>query len=114
MMQTLTNDLSFAWRQVLKRPAASLLIIVTLALGIGAYTVMFSAAGQVLLAPLPYANDDRLLVIEQQIPGRGMEDAPWSYPTLADLRSQSTSLTSIAGYQQQSLSMLKSDGPVSV
>lgn len=107
------DTLRFAWRSTLKQPALSILIVLTLALGIGANTAMFSAAWEVMAAPLPYAEGDQLILIKQNIPGRGRIDAFWSLPTFQDVRAQSNLLADVAGYEQQSLPIVKAGEPVS-
>jgi predicted permease len=94
------HDMAFAWRNALKRPATSLLIIITLALGIGANTAMFSVAYKVLLAPLPYADGERLVRLEQNGLDYFPNDAPWSDATLADYRAQSTVFSHLVEYTQ--------------
>ena len=60
-MNDLFQDILFAWRDALKKPGTALLIVITLALGIGANSAMFSMTWHVLFAPLPYADGERLV-----------------------------------------------------
>src|SRR5690606_30977194 len=99
-MNDLLQHMGFAWRSTLKRPATSLLIVFTLALGIGANSAMFSMAWHVLGAPLPYADGDRLVLLEQHDTGNGRENIPWSLPTLDDLRAGAAVFTDVVGYFQ--------------
>ena len=62
-MQMLVYDLRFALRQLRKTPGMALLAILTLALGVGANTAIFTVIESVLLRPLPYAHSDRLVYI---------------------------------------------------
>src|SRR5688572_25106751 len=62
MFEGLGADFRFAWRQLLKRPAFSLLAVLTLALGIGGAVSLFSVVNGLLLRPLPYADEARTVV----------------------------------------------------
>jgi len=110
-MNPLLHDIAFAWRNALKRPATSLLIIVTLALGIGANTAIFSMAWHVLLAPLPYADGERLvrMVQHEQVEGAGIR--PWSRFTFEDVKTQSDVFEVMTHYAQNSLTLLRDGQP---
>src|SRR4051794_30614676 len=90
------NDLKYAFRTLLKSPAFTLVGIVTLALGIGASTAIFSVLDAVLLRPLPYPNQERLVeVSELNESGRGM---PFAEPNFNDLCARSHSFDAVAAY----------------
>src|SRR5688572_634750 len=110
-MHALTHDIAFAWRNALKRPATSLLIVVTLALGIGANAALFSIAWKALLAPLPYADGDALVKVEQHMPALERMNAFWSRPTFEDLRAGTTTLADLAGYSQNTFPVIGSGEP---
>ena len=65
-MRTLIQDIRYGIRMLLKNPAMTLVAALTLALGIGANTTIFSAVNGLMLRPLPVANADRLVVFDAQ------------------------------------------------
>src|SRR5437773_7380864 len=65
------NDLKFAFRQLLKNPGFTAVAVLTLALGIGANTAIFSVVNGVLLKPLPYLEPERLIMIFESNPKGG-------------------------------------------
>src|SRR3982751_4241566 len=96
-MQTVKKDLTFAIRSLRNHPAFALTAILTLALGIGASTAIFSVVNAVLLRPLPYANADRLVLIWGELRARKLNDFPFSPGDYKDLREQTTSFQDIGG-----------------
>jgi putative ABC transport system permease protein len=98
-MRTLWQDLRFGARMLIKRPGFTLIAVLTLALGIGANTVIFSVVNAVLLKPLPYLNGSRLVFIEsgdKQSDPRGYFGA--SPADFRDWRENSRTFQSIAAY----------------
>jgi predicted permease len=106
------NDFRYAWRNLFKQPGTSLLIIVTLALGIGVNTAMFSMTFQVMAGALPYANGDRIVQLEQTSSMRARGNGTWSIPTREDVREQSATLAEVASYSQLPYAMQGPQGPV--
>src|SRR5438034_7323662 len=83
------NDLRFAFRQLTKDPAFTIIAGITLALGIGANTAIFSVVNAVLLRPLPFPDPGRLTMVISVNPAKGFPRFPVSPPDFIDWRAQS-------------------------
>src|SRR5947209_12497957 len=89
-------DLRYAIRTLAKRPGFALVAILTLALGIGASTAIFSVLDAVLLRPLPYPNQERIVELrELDEKGHGMS---FAQPNFDDLRSRNHTFDAVARY----------------
>src|SRR5262249_46599037 len=108
-IETLIQDLRYGVRTLMKAPNYTLIAVMTLALGIGANTVIFSVVNGVLLRPLPFEDPERLIKIWETFPpgGQGMA----SVPDLKDWREQNTVFTGIAAYQFSSFNLRGQDSP---
>jgi putative ABC transport system permease protein len=84
----LGSDLRHGWRLFCKNPAFTAVAVLTLALGVGANTAIFSVVDAVLLRPLPFPEPDRLVRIAFNEPGLGLREVPFSVPELDDLRNR--------------------------
>jgi putative ABC transport system permease protein len=96
-LERLTQDLRFGLRMLRKNPGFSLIAILTLALGIGANTAIFSVVNAVLLQPLPYEQSEQLVRVYATNDTKA-ENLPVSYLNFADWRQQNTQFESMAGY----------------
>jgi putative ABC transport system permease protein len=94
-MDTLLQDLRYSLRRLARSPAFTAIVILTLALGIGANTAIFSAINAVLLRPLPYREPHRLVTIEHLYPSLDLE-APVSVPGFLDYQRRGRSFESMA------------------
>jgi putative ABC transport system permease protein len=92
-METLVQDIRYALRQLRKAPGFAVVAILTLALGIGANTAIYSVIHGTLL--LPYTNADRMVVVQNVYPRRSLFAASW--PDFLEWRSRSKSFTQMAG-----------------
>src|SRR5689334_20767875 len=87
-MGTLLQDLRYGWRILVKKPTFTTVAVLTLALGVGANTAIFSIVDAVLLRSLPYRDPDRLVRIFINEPGVGLRDVRFSKPELDDLQTR--------------------------
>jgi predicted permease len=90
------QDLRYGVRMLLKTPGFTIVAVLTLALGIGANTAIFSLVNAVLLRPLPYHDPDRLAMLWTDDPKRSIREEGTSYPNFLDWRSQSQLFTDMA------------------
>jgi predicted permease len=98
-METLFQDLRYGFRMLVKAPAFTAIAILTLALGIGANTALFSVVNGVLLTPLAYPQSGQLVAIYGQTVG--FAQAPINYPNFLDWQRDSQSFSSMAIYRNQ-------------
>lgn len=98
-MNSLLGDLRYAVRLLIQSPAFTLIAALTLALGIGANTALFSVVNGVLLNPLAYPHSDRLVVVYARI--AGLDSAPIEYPNFLDWQRDSRSFASLAAYRNE-------------
>jgi predicted permease len=110
------NDIRYGLRQLIKHPAFTIIAVLTLALGIGANTAIFSVVNAVLLKPLPFPAPDQLLAV-------GMTDTrqkgdmnlnSLSYPDFFDFRDQNRTLASSAVYRDRSFALTSEEGATSL
>lgn len=104
----------YALRSLAKSPGFSALVILTLALGIGANTAVFSVLRGVLLRPLPHEEGDRLMYLRQSAEHAGQANALFSVPEIIDYREAAKTLTGFAEFSAMPFNMLGGTEPVEV
>jgi putative ABC transport system permease protein len=97
-IEELAGDVRFALRSLRRSRGFATTVILTLALGIGANTAMFTLLRGTLLRPLPNRNGEQLLYLRQSAPGAGRKNVLFSVPEIADFRASSKTLSTIADY----------------
>src|SRR5436190_9781062 len=105
------NDLKFAFRQLLKNPGFTTVAVLTLALGIGANTAMFSVINAVLIRPLPFQEPKRLVSVWQEFPKRAWPRAYFSLPNFRDLRSDNRVFADAGAYALSSHTLTSGTEP---
>ena len=97
-----------------KAPGYSLLVVLTLALGIGATAAIFSVFRGVLLRPLPHENGETIVYLQHNMTQAGMEDVKFSVPEIIDFRESVRSLTGFAEFSAMPVTMLGLERPTQV
>jgi putative ABC transport system permease protein len=92
------NDIRFALRQLRKSPGFTFVVIITLALGIGANAAIFTLVRGVLIKPLVNRDEDRLIYIRQSAPGMRTENSTWSMPEIGDFKERIKTLSEFGDF----------------
>src|ERR1044072_4642373 len=108
LMETLWQDLRYGARMLRKQPGFTLVAVLTLSLGIGANTAIFSVVNAVLLRPLPFAEPERLVWLWDTQPQ--LPTAPASLPDFLDWKAQNQSFEHLAAFQGGSAFVDTGDG----
>ena len=105
-MTHLRQDLSYATRMLVKRPGFTAVAVITLALGIGANTVIFSVVNSILLRELPYKDPQQLTLIWTKWPQiEGAPDLPVTAPDFNDWRTQNQTFEDLAAFRSQTFNL---------
>ena len=111
MLETLIRDLRYGLRSLMRSPGYALMVVLTLGLGIGANTAIFSLVDGVLLRPLPYADGHELVLARQQAPRAGTANIPFSVKEISDYRAQLATLDGFVEYHGMSFTLLDRGEP---
>ena len=111
MLETLWHDLRFGARILMKQPGFTLVAVLTLALGIGANTAIFTLVNGLLLRSMPYPEAERLAVVDTAVRRERVEVRAISYPDFVSWRDQNTVFEQIAARSSQSFSLLSGNEP---
>src|SRR5215831_10443409 len=110
-METLLQDIRFARRMLFQKASVTAIIVLALALGIGASTAIFSVVNGILLRPLPYANPDRIVMVWMDNHRLGIDQDWHSYPNYVDYRDQNQVFEQMAAFNDRSFNLTGSGDP---
>jgi putative ABC transport system permease protein len=105
------TDLKFALRQLVKAPTFTIIATLTLALGIGANSAIFSVANPLLLKPVPFDQLNRLVLLRESLPNQGLKEEGVSPADLNDWRGQTTAFDELAAYRIRDVAITGSGEP---
>jgi predicted permease len=109
MVEELWQDVRYGVRMLRKNPGFTLVAVVTLALGVGANTAIFSVVNAVLLRPLPYADPSRLVTLWGKTASTGADRMPLSYPNFTDYKNQAQAFEHAAAYDTTEATLTSDD-----
>jgi len=110
-MNNLWRDILYSVRTMLKNPAFSVVAVLTLAVGIGANSAVFSVVNAVLLRALPYKEPNQLVMFWEDNLKMELDQFPASYPNFVDYRDQSHSFESFAAFRREDFILTGADEP---
>jgi putative ABC transport system permease protein len=104
-MDALLQDIRYALRTLRQSPGFTAIAVLTLALGIGANTTIFSVVNGLVIRPLPFTDAERVDIVYRTLPKRGFARGSVSYADLLDLRAQSRSFSGLAAYSEENYNL---------
>src|SRR5215468_1416563 len=111
LLETILQDIRYGARALRKNPGYAAAAILTLALGIGANTAIFSVVHGVLLQSLPYGGGDRLVRLRVDAPGAGIENGRFAAPEINDIRAMSRTIEGVVEYHSMFFVLLGGPEP---
>jgi len=111
-MGNLIQDVRYALRVLAKKPGFTIVAVITLALGIGANSAIFSVVNAVLLRPLPYAEPDRIMRVFASAPERGLSQTNLSFRHVTALEQENRSFERVGAYTGDSVNLIGIDEPL--
>src|SRR5579872_4748497 len=113
-MRLVIQEARNAFRMLVKTPAFTVVAIVTLALGIGANTAIFTVASSVLLRPLPFSHPERLLMVSAASATQRSDQRPMSWLRFTTLRDRNSSFSGIAAFTNETFNLSGRGDPMQV
>ena len=112
--EAFAHDIKYAWRSLRRTPAFALIVVLTIALGVGANAAIFSAVNAVILRPLPFPNGDRLVSLWATNPDRSVPRYGVSWGDFRDWRARTRTFDDMAMYGAGLTTLVGQSGPESV
>ncbi len=113
-METLLQDIRYGCRMLARNPGFTAIAVLTLAIGIGASTAIFSVVDTVLLRPLPYQQPDRLVVVSETLPKMSSDELGVSAAEYQDYRDRNHSFSQVAAYESAGFNLTGVGQPLRV
>ena len=113
-MDTLLQDIRYGGRLLARNPGFTAIAVLTLAIGIGASTAIFSVVDSVLLRPLPYSDPDKLMVVAETLPGMSTDELGVSAGEYQDYRDRNRSFSAVAAYESAGFNLTGVGQPLRV
>jgi predicted permease len=113
-MENLLQDIRYGWRMLARNPGFAAIAVLTLAIGIGASTAIFSVVDTVLLRPLPYQQPDQLVVVSETSAGMSMDEIGVSAGEYQDYRDRNRSFSQVAAYESDGFNLTGGGQPLRV
>jgi putative ABC transport system permease protein len=113
-VETLLQDIRYGWRMLARNPGFTTIAVLTLAIGIGASTAIFSVVDTVLLRPLPYQQPDRLVLVSETLPKMSNDEIGVSAGEYQDYRDRNRSFSQVAAYESDGFNLTGVGQPLRV
>ncbi len=113
-MEALLQDIRYGWRMLARNPAFTAIAVLTLAIGIGASTAIFSVVDTVLLRPLPYREPEKLVLVSETLPGMSTDEIGVSAGEYQDYRDRNRSFSQVAAYESAGFNLTGAGQPLRV
>jgi len=113
-METLLQDIRYGWRMLARNPGFTAIAVLTLAIGIGASTAIFSVVDTVLLRPLPYRDPEKLVLVSETLPGMSTDEIGVSAGEYQDYRDRNRSFSQVAAYESAGFNLTGAGQPLRV
>src|SRR4029453_10230074 len=105
------RDIRYAVRSLVHDAGVSSIVVLCLSLGIGVNATLFSVVDGILIQPLPYAEPDRLVLLNESFERGGIRDAGVSYPDLKDFKERTTAFAAIAAINGRTVAITEGTEP---